>query len=239
MDLIVPKTLDQAMSLAEMLSKSTIVPQNYQGNSANCFVAIQQALTLKMSVYQAMLSIAVINGKPTIYGDALLALVRADKRCLGVEEDIEKVPNPDKQGEFREVVATCTVKREHHNKTVETITRYFRWSDAQRANLIGKSGPWKQYPERMLQMRARAFALRDSFPDVLAGMSVTEEVEDYSEENLEKIRPLQNITPQPQPAKTLSDKQQMAEKKAAGYNRNPQDIVSKVTEGNRDETINN
>jgi hypothetical protein len=35
-----------------------------------------------------------------------------------------------------------------------------------------------QYPKRMRQMRARAFALRDVFPDVLRGLPVAEEVMD-------------------------------------------------------------
>ena len=239
MELIIPKTLEQAMNLSDMLAKSTIVPREYQNNPANCFVAIQQALTLKMTVFQAMLSIAIINGKPTLYGDALLALVRADKRCLGVEEEIEKIPDLNDKGKFKEVIAHCTVTREHHNGTIETITRYFKWSDAVQANLTNKSGPWKQYPDRMLQMRARAFALRDSFPDALAGMSMAEEVDDYSDENSQNTKPIRNITPEPQLPKPISDKQQLAEKKAAGYNRNPQDIVSKVQEGNKNENANN
>jgi len=46
----------------------------------------------------------------------------------------------------------------------------FSMADAARAGLKGKSGPWQQYPQRMLQMRARGFALRDAFPDVLRGL---------------------------------------------------------------------
>jgi hypothetical protein len=50
--------------------------------------------------------------------------------------------------------------------------------DAKAAGLLGKQGPWSQYPKRMRQMRARGFALRDVFPDVLKGMPVAEEVMD-------------------------------------------------------------
>src|SRR5262249_49394 len=35
------------------------------------------------------------------------------------------------------------------------------------------------YPRRMLMMRARSWALRDGFADVLRGLSIREEVEDY------------------------------------------------------------
>ena len=58
-------------------------------------------------------------------------------------------------------------------------TRTFSQEDAKRANLWGKAGPWTAYPKRMLQMRARSFALRDSFPDALKGVGISEEVRDY------------------------------------------------------------
>lgn len=57
----------------------------------------------------------------------------------------------------------------------EPVERTFSEAAARRANLWGKSGPWQQYPERMLQMRARAFALRDVFCDVLRGLGSAEE----------------------------------------------------------------
>ena len=49
-----------------------------------------------------------------------------------------------------------------------------------KAGLWGKAGPWSQYPKRMLQMRARSFALRDKFADALSGLLMAEEVQDYS-----------------------------------------------------------
>ena len=52
------------------------------------------------------------------------------------------------------------------------------------AGLWGKQGPWKQYPKRMLQMRARGFAIRDAFPDALRGMYMAEEVQDITEKEV-------------------------------------------------------
>ena len=48
-------------------------------------------------------------------------------------------------------------------------------ADAKRAGLWGKSGPWTQYPDRMLLFRARGFALRDAFGDYLRGLRTVEE----------------------------------------------------------------
>ena len=59
--------------------------------------------------------------------------------------------------------------------------RKFSVADAKKAHLWGRRGPWENYPERMLQMRARGFALRDSFPDALKGVITVEEAQDFPE----------------------------------------------------------
>jgi hypothetical protein len=79
----------------------------------------------------------------------------------------------DGQGEA--MTATCRVRRRGEN--TDTI-RQFSVADAKKAGLWTRKGPWEHYPQRMLAMRARAFALRDGFADVLRGLSVAEEMAD-------------------------------------------------------------
>jgi len=131
---------------------------------------------------QALQNIAVINGKPSVYGDAMMALVQASAVCDDVEEYFENegTPNP---------VAVCVAKR----KNRKPVVAKFSVEDAKRAGLWGKQGPWSAYPKRMMQMRARGFALRDAFPDVLKGLISAEEAQDYPDEA--KPRPAKDITP--------------------------------------------
>lgn len=159
---LAPKSLDEALRFAEVLAKSSIVPKDFSGNPGNILVAIQWGMELGLQPMQAMQNIAVINGRPALWGDAVIALVRSSPLCEYVYEELE--------GD----VATCRVKRRGEDEQVRT----FSMVDAKAAGLSGKSGPWTQYPKRMLQMRARAFALRDVFADVLRGMPVAEEVMD-------------------------------------------------------------
>jgi hypothetical protein len=56
----------------------------------------------------------------------------------------------------------------------------FSVADAKKASLWGKAGPWQSYPDRMLQMRARGFGLRDKFADALRGLSIAEEAMDIA-----------------------------------------------------------
>ncbi len=74
--------------------------------------------------------------------------------------------------------AICRVKRRGEDEQL----RIFTVDDVKKAGLLGKQGPWTQYPKRMLQMRARSWALRDVFPDVLRGVQIAEEVMDIEPE---------------------------------------------------------
>lgn len=159
------QTFDQALKLAETFSKSAMVPKQYQGNAANCLVAMAYGDSLGMAPLQAMQSVAVVNGIPALYGDGMLALVQASPVFDGIEESIE------------DGAAVCTVKR----RGMKPVQRIFTVDDAKRAGLWGKAGPWQQYPSRMLQMRARSWALRDAFADVLRGIQSVEEVRDIPE----------------------------------------------------------
>ncbi len=159
---LMPATLTEAMEFAGFLAKSTIVPKDFANNPGNILVAIQWGMELGLQPMQAMQNIAVINGRPSLWGDAVIALVRASPLCEYVKETDD--------GE----TATCRVKRRGEDEHIAT----FSMADAKTAGLVGKQGPWSQYPKRMRQMRARGFALRDMFADVLRGMPVAEELQD-------------------------------------------------------------
>ena len=61
-----PQTMDEAMKFSEVISKSGLVPKEYQGKPANCLVAIQWGMELGLAPLQALQNIAVINGKPSL-----------------------------------------------------------------------------------------------------------------------------------------------------------------------------
>jgi hypothetical protein len=177
-----PATLTEAVTFSEMLSNSNMVPKAYQGKPQDILVCVQWGMEMGLAPMQALQNIAVINGKPSVYGDAMMALVQASPVCEDVEEYFENegTPNP---------VAVCVAKR----KGRKPVTAKFSVEDAKRAGLWGKQGPWSAYPKRMMQMRARGFALRDAFPDVLKGLISAEEAQDYPDEA--KPRPAKDITP--------------------------------------------
>ena len=177
-----PQTFEQALTFSNYLADSDMVPKDFKGKPGNCLVAIQWGMEIGLKPLQAMQNIAVINGRPSLWGDAVIALVRSSPLCeYIIEEDDGHT-------------ATCKVKRRGEPEQ----SRSFSMDDAKAAGLLGKQGPWTQYPKRMRQMRARAFAVRDVFPDVLKGLPVAEEVMDTpSERHMGQVERVEPTTPQP------------------------------------------
>lgn len=159
-----PTTFADAMTFSRMLAQSAFVPKDFRGKPSEILAAIQYGAELGVGPMQALQNIAVINGKPSVYGDLALALVQASGKLEYIKE------HDDGQQ------AVCTVKRvgDPNPHIVK-----FSNEDAKRASLLGKAGPWTQYPSRMRMFRARGFALRDKFADVLKGLITREEAEDY------------------------------------------------------------
>jgi len=161
-----PRNFEQALTFSDYLADSDLVPKDFKGRPGNCLIAMQWGAELGLKPLQALQNLAIINGRPALWGDAVIALVRSSPLCEFIIESDDGT------------TATCRVKRRGEPEQ----SRTFGMDDAKTAGLLGKSGPWTQYPKRMRQMRARAFALRDVFPDVLRGLPVAEEVMDIPPE---------------------------------------------------------
>jgi hypothetical protein len=158
---------NELVQFAQMAAKSGLVPVEYRGKPESIMLAVQLGSELGLAPMQSIQNIAVIGSRPAVFGDAMLALVQAHPDCMDVIESEE------------DGTAVCTVKRRGRTPVV----RRFSVEDAKLAKLWGKPGPWQQYPARMCQMRARGFALRDSFPDVLKGLITAEEARDIPTHN--------------------------------------------------------
>ena len=159
--------LVNAMPVAKMLSESELVPKAFKGKPADILIAGAMGARLGVDLFTALSGIASINGRPSVYGDLMLAVCMnhpAFEDCL---ETYEGKPYEDT---FR---ALCTVQR----KGRQPVVRSFSVIEAKEAGLWKKAGPWTTTPQRMLSMRARAFALRDTFTDALAGFHAVEEMD--------------------------------------------------------------
>ncbi|OGQ23544.1 MAG: hypothetical protein A3I05_08775 [Deltaproteobacteria bacterium RIFCSPLOWO2_02_FULL_44_10] len=172
MSIVRPRNIDELLKIAQIFSRSDLVPREYKGKPENVVLAIQMGSELGLAPLQALQNIAVINGRPCLWGDAMLALVQASGKLEYIREWTE------------EKSAHCVIKRKGYPEEYEKI---FSDEDAQRAGLLQKPGPWQEYRDRQRQMRARSFALRDQFADVLRGLSSIEEVQDSPDPEMQNV----------------------------------------------------
>jgi hypothetical protein len=162
-----PRNYEEMMQMAHAVHASKLAPKDISSPEA-ILVAMQHGMELGLSPMQAVQSVAVINGRPVVWGDAALAIVKGHPECEDVIETFERGETEDA------LLAKCVVQR----RGKAAVVRTFSVAQARKAGLWDKAGPWKQYPQRMLQCRARSWALRDSFPDALKGVGIAEEVRD-------------------------------------------------------------
>ena len=185
----------EGIVFSKTIAETTLVPKDFQGNWPNVFLAIQTGAELGLPPMQSLQSIAVISGRPALWGDAMLGLVRASQLLVSIKET-----NPTG------LEAVCEVHRKGES---ETVTRTFSIEDARHAGLIDKhgnargregTGPWKDYPKRMCMWRARSWALRDTFGDVLKGIANAHELLDTHDANtidVEAVTPKRRSETQP------------------------------------------
>lgn len=181
-----PQSLDEAMKLAEMICNTEIVPKAFKGKAGDTLVAMMLGSELGLNPLYSLTNIAVINGRPSIWGDAMPALCQTNPEFISMDETFDD----------ETMTATCIVKRKNHEPHIVTFSqddaiKAGLWQTVAKVTRTNRStgeqfettndSPWFKYPKRMLQMRARGFALRDKFSDSLHGLITREEARDLKD----------------------------------------------------------
>lgn len=177
---IVLASMDEIWRFAETVIASGMAPKGIN-NAAAATITIQMGMELGLPPMASLQNIAAINGRPSIWGDAMLGVVRSTGELEEFTEWYELAGErlPRAPLEFPDpLMAVCRVKRRGY----DAVESSFSVADAKRAKLWGKQGPWTEYTARMLKFRARSFGLRDEFGDALRGLYSAEEQRDMPNE---------------------------------------------------------
>ena len=165
-------SFEDCFRFAKCVIDSGLAPKGFQTPQAVA-VAMQFGAELGLPPMAALQNVAVIQGRPTLWGDAVPGICQ--HLLEAYKDELVGKAGDDTEG------ARVTITRKGR---AEPVTRTFTVADAKRAGLWGKAGPWSQYPQRMLLMRARTFAYRDAFPDALRGLYTAEEVQEMPAKNV-------------------------------------------------------
>lgn len=208
---IIPQDMDQVWRVAKAVYLGGLAPSaligKMEGDAAisAVTVAIMSGAELGLKPMVALRSFTVINGKPALYGDGLINVVRQSGKVTYLRTGCDTVDG--------KMVGWCEAKR---NDTDEDKRVEFSQTDAERAGLWQSEAivtkwnkwdkkneqkpndsPWYRFPQRMLAWRAAGYCLRELFGDVLGGIR-----DEYEAREIADTEEMRDITPRERPTPT-------------------------------------
>lgn len=160
---------NQLLRVSQMLSQSSIVPQNYQGKPQDCFIATEMATRMGISPVFVMQNLYVVKGKPSWAGQTCMAMINNCGKFRDVKHVYTGKKGTDDRGCY--VTAVRVSDGEQVNGTEVTI-------NMAKAEGWTSNSKWKNLPEQMLGYRAASFFARMYCPEALMGLQTYEEVID-------------------------------------------------------------
>lgn len=161
--------LPEIRETATTLAKSTLCPSHFK-KPEDALFAILKGAELGLPPVYSLSNISVINGKPSLGTDLMVGLAKRSPEWGGMSVEY----SDDKES------CTVTIRRVYPNGSEDTSTATFTLAQAKAAQLVRPGSPWDKYPARMLKHRATSWAIRDAFPDLLAGTYDVDEVQEIT-----------------------------------------------------------
>lgn len=169
---------EQTARVANMLSKSSLVPASYQGNPQDCFIAVEMAARMNTSPIFIMQNLYVVKGKPSWAGQACMAMINACGKFRNVRHVYVGEKGTDSRGCY------VTAERIADGETVNGTEVNMAMAKAEGWTSNPK---WRNMPEQMLAYRAAAFFARIHCPEALMGLQTTEEVIDVTVNSTDEL----------------------------------------------------
>lgn len=153
---------NQLMTVAEVFSKSSLVPAHFRGKKEDCFIALQLAIRLGADPFAVMQNTYNVKGSPGMEAKMVIALINTS----GLFKDRLEF-KLEFSGESRQCKAIATG---HNGKTYEAV---YEFKTAKAEGLVDKeNSKWKTMPDIMLQYRSATVFSRLYCPELLLGMAV-------------------------------------------------------------------
>ncbi len=157
---IVPRSIPEVQTLADLITKSVLLPEALRGKTADIIVSILAGAELGLAPMASIRGVHIISGKPVLAADTMMGL------CLGsgLAEYFSQIETTD-----------TSITFETKRKGAPTPQRC-TWTIemAKRAGIYKNT--WLAYPRQMLAARCKAELARLVFPDLLAGVYDPDEI---------------------------------------------------------------
>ena len=176
-----------AQRVATALSKSTLIPKDYQSNMPNCLVALNMANRMNADPLMVMQNLVVIHGKPSWSSQFLIATANRSGKFSSLRYRFTGTKGKDDYGCICHAI--CNQTGEVLESTEITIAM------AKAEGWYSKNGSkWQTMPEQMLRYRSAAFFVRAYAPELSLGLPMDDEVRDIIDGQVVTQRPV-NLLP--------------------------------------------
>lgn len=174
-----PNSFDFTVRAAMALAKSTIIPDSFKANPANCMIAIDLSNRLNVSPLTIMQNLYVVKGKPSFATQFLIASFNLTGKYSTLAYNEVGERGKESWGYY------CTANELLTGKELKGATVTIEMA---RKEDWFKNTKWSSMPEQMLRFRAAAFFIRQYVPEVGLGLLTREEAEDiYAEQKRSEL----------------------------------------------------
>lgn len=165
----------QAFELIQRVSKalasSDLVPKTYQGNLANCMIAMDMAQRIGANPLMVMQNLYIVHGTPSWSSKFLVATINACGRFSSLRYEWKGEPGSPEYGCRAWALEKATGER------LDGI--WVTWKMVRAEGWDSKNGSkWKTIPDQMFLYRAAAFWQRAYAPELGMGLITAEEAAD-------------------------------------------------------------
>jgi hypothetical protein len=164
-------SFDAAQRMAKALAASSMVPKEYQGNIANCIIALELSSRIGATAFAVMQNLHIIQGRPSFSASFVIATVNACGRFTPLR--FEEVGEGDSYG----------VRAVAHDKATGEVLigDLVTWTMVKAEGWSSKSGSkWRTMPGQMFRYRAATFWARVFAPELMMGLGTSDESEDIA-----------------------------------------------------------
>ncbi len=194
------KQFEVTQRMAQMYSKSGLVPKSYQGNLADCAIAVDMAIRMNCNPVTVMQNLVIVQGRPTWQSQFLVACINKSGRfttlqyATRVDGMVGKIEYEDNEWDNANRRNTLVKKTFDGSKVPNLCCKAYA-TDLKTGEVVygteisikmavqerwyTKSGSkWQTMAEQMLKYRAAAFFQRVYAPEISMGFHTSEEIED-------------------------------------------------------------
>lgn len=162
------------MKFADEISKSDMLPDQFRGNYANCLIAVQLAMRMKVDPFMLMQNMYIVHGKPGMEAKLAIGMLNASGKIKGTIK--YKLTG---EGDSRACVATVVDADTGEIVDGPPVT----WDMAVKEGWTTKKGSkWLTIADLMFRYRAAVFLIRAHYPEVMMGLQTKDELDDVDDE---------------------------------------------------------